>query len=230
MSTDAEATTTTTDANQDAVAQEQDKTQSQDAQTGGDENSQERTFNQTQMDKLLGERATRAKQATTKQILEAAGVESEKELNAIVEAHRKAQAEAMTETEKLQADMDKQKGELNAKIQEKDEAFNSLQSDHVALLTRNAVLLEAAKKEHGLSPDVFDTLLQLVDMSLLNIGDDKVVTGADKAIKQAIKDHPVLKTNGSRGSGVGSPVSGAATPSLTPATQDGKPKQPKYHL
>lgn len=224
---------TTTDENQDATAPEKQTTQLPDVQPDG-ESGQSGMFTDAQqvhINKIVGERVIKATRVATEKILTRLGTDSVDDAASVMEAHKKAQEEAMTEAEKLQADMKKQKDELNAKIQSKDEAFNSLQSKHVALLTTNAVLLEAAKKEHGLSPDIHGTLLQLVDTSLMNIGDDGVVTGAKEAIEKAIKDHPVLKANGSRGSGVGSPVSGTATPALTPQPEkDGKTTKYRFKL
>lgn len=214
MSTDKDETTTTTDANQDATAQEQDTTQAQDAQTGGDDNSQGLAFTQKQqdhIDRLVGKRVARANETATAKMLEQLKASSIDDAATIMEAHRKAQEAEMSDLEKLQARFDTEQADKE-----------TLRQKHVALLTTNAILLEAAKKEHGLSPDVHPALLQLVDISKMNVGDDGVVTGAKEAVEQAMKDYPVLKTNGSRGSGVGSPVSGTPTPSLTGEKQDGK--------
>jgi hypothetical protein len=211
---------TTTDENQDAAAPEQQTTPPPDVQPDG-ESGQDRVFTPKQQDhinKIVGERAAQATRVATEKILTRLGTDSIDDAASIMEAHAKAQEAEMSEVEKLQKKLDQRQADTDG-----------LREKHSALLTKNAILLEANEKKHGLSSDIHGTLLQLIDMTLLNVGDDGVVTGADKAIEQAIKDHPVLKANGSRGDGFGSPIA-KTTPSLQPEKQDGKTKRSKFRM
>ena len=147
------------------------------AETGGNESQeQETTFTQSELDKIVGERARRAEKAAQKALLEGLGLDSVDDLKKTVNAYRKKQEAEMSELDKANAKLDK----LQAEKLELEQAMQDL-------VLRHAVEAKAQALNFHNPGRAFD----LIDLSGVTVEDGQV-DGIEDALKALIEAEPYL--------------------------------------
>jgi len=174
------------------------------------------SMTQAQFNKLMGERAARAKRVGTEEILTAVGVTDEKELRAIIEQYRKAKAAEQSETEKLAA-----------KLAEEQSKATAIQADYDGLLIKNALLQAAADPKYNLNNSAREALIKLIDYNTVSI-EDGTVKGIPEAIEAAIKAYPILQSKERAGDGLGTPPVKRDVPAKLTSPEERK--QPKRFI
>lgn len=150
---------------------------------------------QAELDRILGERLSRAEKAAAKKVAEdyakAQGFENAAAMEAALKAHKEAQDKQKTDAEKaLEA-----KAAAEAKAKAAEERIK-------AALIKAAFVAEAADKNLVSIEDAF----RLADLSKVTVGDDDKVDGMKEAVEALVKDKPYLvKQTGAGGSTAGNP-------------------------
>lgn len=167
-----------------------------DVSTGTDEKDTSPILNMTQeqFNKLIGDRAIRAKRVATEELLSSIGISNEGELKEIITSYRKAKEAEKTETEKL-----------TERLAEEQSKATTIQAEYDGLLIKNAILLAASGPKLGLSQSARELLLKAIDYNSLSIQDGQV-KGVEEAIKAAITAYPVLQSKERTGDGIGTPT------------------------
>jgi hypothetical protein len=135
------------------------------------------TMTQEELDALMGERAKRARKATSSALLDKLGVKDEKELAALVKAQRDA-AEAQ------KSDLDKAKEQIEAL-----EAQNKALAEQLERQTKEAAVRDTARSMQFRDPE--DALAH-VSLDELEVGEDRKVTGVKEALEALSKAKPYL--------------------------------------
>jgi len=152
------------------------------------------TMAQSRLDELMGERASRAKEAAVKEVLTALGVESVDALKTVVTEAKKAADAQKTKEEQLAA-------QLSVLETAKAEAeTRARQAEEAALRTRVdvAVQLEAAKQKF--LPEAVSDVVALVDRAKIKVEGDKVI-GIEEAVKALAESKKHWLATTGRGTG-----------------------------
>lgn len=185
-----------------------------DADGGGDKPGEkpqgERTFTQADVDRIVGERATRASEAAVTKLLESLGVKSADDIKAgllkakeLEDAQLSEQQKALKKIEELTAAKtlaETQAAEVAAKAQ--------------TTLMRAAVLSEASKADYNFKPEALADVWTFVDRASIKAGKDgESFEGVAEALKAVAKAKPYLCNEAKPGQG---------TPRRGPEKQSGK--------
>lgn len=186
------------------------------------ENETSQVFTQTEVDKIVGERAKRAKETAQKQLLESLGLESLDDAQSLIEDARKRKEAEMSEVEKAlaQADKEREKREaLEARIAE-------MEAQQVA--NRRVSALKAALRESGATNE--DDLVILIDARMkddyLSAFDDNG-TPDEKQLGAFVKQVQSKYETYFKSAGAGNPSVNNGTP---PTSSDEARKQAKQTL
>lgn len=147
-------------------------------QPGGAAGEQERTFSQADVDRLMGERAARARQAAVNELLQELEIENLDTLRGTVQAQRQAQEAQMTELQKAQR-----------RIQELDEERKRLAAENRTRVIETEVITAATALGFRNPRDG----MALADLTAVAVGDDGKVTGVEEALKALLEARPYLK-------------------------------------
>lgn len=150
---------------------------------------------QAELERILGERLSRAEKAAAKKAAEdyakAQGYENAAAMEAALKAHKEAQEKQKTDLQKAQ------EAEAAAKAQVK-----AAEERAKAALIKAAFVAEAADKSLVSIEDAF----VLADLSKVTVGDDSKVDGMKEAVEALLKAKPYLvKQTGAGGSTAGNP-------------------------
>ena len=167
---------------------------------------------QEQLDKIIAREKRSGRQDGILEVLQIAELDNVDELRQIVAAHREAVEADMTEREKLEAALEKER----AKRAQEQEQVIALQAERDELLIAQKIEYEAAKPDYGLTEDARKTLVKLLDRNLLSIKDGEI-GNLGEAIKRTLEDNPILKNGSRRGDGLGSPT--RKTPARLPEVE-----------
>ncbi len=148
-------------------------------------------FTQADVDRLLGDRAKRAEEATQAKILESVGVKSLDDLKKIKEDADKARAAQLNDLQKAQQQAADEKA--RADKAEKDKADALAQATE--MLMKSAVLAEATKADYRIRPEAMTDVWSFIkaDKSLLDKikakegGEPGEFTGVGDAVKELLK-------------------------------------------
>lgn len=154
--------------------------------SGGDGStgSPARTFTQAEVDALLGERAKRATEASTKKLLETLGVTDLDAAKKTLEEAEKLRQAQMSELEKAQKAAEKAQAEAAAAKEAEAAAIARANET----LLRSAVLAEAAAAGFHNPADAW----LYVDKSKLELSDGGEVKGAKAAVEATVKERGYL--------------------------------------
>lgn len=147
----------------------------------------ERTFTQADVDGIVKERLARAGSKKQTAMLEALGVDDVDKAKELIEEARKLKDERLSESERLQKQIDEAKAEAEAA---KAEAAKAQDLANERML-QSAVLLETAKAEYGIHESARADIWLHIDKSLI-ASDETGYTGVEDAIKKAIESRPYL--------------------------------------
>lgn len=175
--------------------------------TGGTQGSQgtggtqggggEAKFTQADVDRIVGERATRASESAVSKLLKELGFEKPDELKAAVKAHKDAEDAKKSELEKLQGAVTKA-GEKQAQAEVKAaELEELLQGERM----RNAIVAKASELGFEVPGDAY----ALIDLAEVKVGEDGKVSGFEKALEELAKSGRLKMRAGTPGAGLGTP-------------------------
>lgn len=169
-----------------------------------DKKPPEAKFTQEDMDRVAGERARRAEEATQKKLLESLGVKDPDEAKKLLEDARKAREQQMSDLDKAKAEAEQFKADKAKAEQERAEAIEKA----TVTLMRAAVLAEASKADYRFKPEALGDVWAFVDRAGIKPKDgaDGEFTGISEALKALVKAKPYLVETGSR---LGTPRTGA---------------------
>ncbi len=159
---------------------------------GGNDNDDSKnvTMTQEQLDKLFGERAEQAKNATTASMLKDLGVTTLDELKAALKKGRELETASLTEQQKLQKAVEDAQSKAVASEQARLDAEERANN----LLLRSEVTAQAVAANFVDPSDAW----ALIDASKLSIDEDGKVKGAKEAVEALAKAKPhLVKGNGS---------------------------------
>jgi hypothetical protein len=151
--------------------------QTTDAHPGGQQGDGERTFTQDEVDRIAGERAVRAKQKVTNDLLGDLGIENVDTLKRLISAQRDAEEAEKTELQKAEETIET----LGAQVKQAEQQAREM-------LLRAEVQAEATKQGFR-NPAV---AYRLADLSAIEIGEDGSVAGVDAALKALAENEPYL--------------------------------------
>lgn len=169
-----------------------------------DKPTPEPKFTQDDMDRVAGERAKRAEEATQKKLLELLGVKDADEAKKLLDdAKKRADAE--------KSDLDKANEQI-ANLTKATEAADQARKDAIekatVTLMRAAVLTEASKPEYRFKPDALADVWSFIDRTSIKPKDgaDGEFVGVAEALKSLAKAKGYLTETGD---GHGTPRPGA---------------------
>ncbi len=144
---------------------------------GGDE----KKFTQADVDRIMGERATRAKESAVSELLKGLGIEKPEDLKAIVAEHKKLKDSQLSDLEKA----NKRVAELEPKLsdQEAELADLRLRSGLAKSLRQQKLAFASDAAEE----DALEHLSRVVQLDAKG-----VPKNLDDAIKALMKDRPYL--------------------------------------
>lgn len=154
---------------------------------------------QAELDRILGERLSRAEKTAAKKALEARakelGFDSVEAMEAALKAHKEAQEKEKSELQKAQ----EAKAAAEAKAKAAEERAKM-------------ALIRAAFAEQAIAHNLVsaDDAFKLADLSKVTVNDDGTVEGVKEAVEQLVKEKPYLvkQTGGQGGAGGGNPPRG----------------------
>ncbi len=147
---------------------------------------------QAELDRILGERLSRAEKAAAKKAAEdyakAQGYETASAMESALKAHKEAQEKNKTDLQKAQ------EAEAAAKAQAK-----------TAEERIKAALIRAAFTEHAATANLvsIEDAFKLADLSKVTVGDDDKVDGMKEAVETLVKEKPYLVKQAGTGGGTG---------------------------
>jgi len=174
----------------------------QDPNAGGKDGGQTKvTFTpeqQAELERILGERLSRAERTAAKKALEARakelGFESAEAMEAALKAYKDAQDAQKTEAEKLREALEAEKAKAKSAAEQAKRA-----------------LIKAAFAEAAIAANLVsvDDAFLLADLSNVEVSDDGTVTGVKEAVEKLAREKPYLvKQGGPGGVGGGNPPRG----------------------
>jgi len=173
-----------------------------------------KTFTQADIDRIVGERAQRAKEAGISELLKDLGFENPDDLKTLVaDAKKRADAE--------KSELDKANEQIAALAKAKEaadkERAEAIERANVTLM-RSAVMAEAAKADYRIRPEALADVWTFIDKASIKPKDgaDGEYTGIGDALKALAKAKPYLVQDGN---GHGTPRPGARKPA-----DQGKPE------
>lgn len=184
--------------------------------TNDDENNADGGGNsgqsQKEIDRQFAERASRAKEAERKRLLESLGVGSEDDLKAIVQAKREADEKSKTELQKL---ADKATAAEAEKVRLQAEADQKLAEMQKRVLDTEIKLAasQPVKDKEGkvtraaFRPEAMDAVLALVERGEIAEKEGKY-EGVDKALEKLAKAHPYMLAEAQQADPKGTPGAG----------------------
>lgn len=170
-------------------------------------NEGEPSFTQAELDRIVGERAKRAKDVAVKEILEKLGASDVDSLTTLVEEARKRKEAEMSEAEKAQALVEKER----ARAKQLEDELKQLKASQIA--QRRDSAFKTALRNAGATNEDDLAILVNAKMSdqLLKVFDDS--GNADDGLMEAfIKDVQSKYDNYFATSGAGSPSKSGGTP------------------
>jgi hypothetical protein len=174
------------------------------ANTGGDGGGgtgDDKRFTQADLDRIVGDRAKRASEAATAKLLQDLGFEKSEDLQAAVEAQRKAEEEKKTELEKLQDSLTAAGDAKTKAEQERDAA----RTERDGILVRHAIELKAVELGFANPRDAYELLLVGESLGEVEISEAGEVTGFEKALEELAKSGRLPVKGSSPGAGLGTP-------------------------
>src|SRR5690606_33804793 len=153
---------------------------------------------QAELERILGERPSRAERTAAKKALEARakelGFESAEAMEAALKAYKDAQDAQKTEAEKLREALEAEKAKAKSAAEQAKRA-----------------LIKAAFAEAAIAANLVsvDDAFLLADLSGVEVSDDGTVTGVKEAVEKLAREKPYLvKQGGPGGVGGGNPPRG----------------------
>lgn len=198
----------------------------QDPDTGGnggaedkDKQPQKRAFTQAELDAMFADRAKRAGEAATAEMLGKLGVKSLEEAQAVFKKVQEAEEATKTELQKLQ--------DAVAKANEKVDQANADKAKALEQATERLMKAEvlAQAQAQGFRPEALTDVWLVVDRSKIAEKDGNF-TGVKEAVEAVAKSKPFwLAGGGPTGRGTPKPPG-----NLPPANQQQPPKTPTVRL
>ena len=158
-------------------------------------------FTQADLDRILGERVSRAEETTQKKLLEALGVKDADEAKKILDDAKKLREQQMSDLEKAKADADEAK--VKADKAEADRKVTEAKATE--RLMRAAVLSECTKAEYKLREDARADVWTFIDKALIKPKGEDDFEGIAEAVKAVIKAKPYLVEAAAPGHGTPKP-------------------------
>jgi hypothetical protein len=173
------------------------------ANTGGDGGGtgDDKKFSQSDLDRIVGDRAKRAAETATTKLLQDLGYEKPEDLKAAVEAQRKAEEEKKSELEKLQDAQRKAEEKAAQSERERDEA----RTERDGILVRHAIELKAVELGFTNPRDAYELLLVGESLGEVEISEAGEVSGFEKALEELAKSGRLPVKGQSPGAGLGTP-------------------------
>jgi membrane protein involved in colicin uptake len=164
----------------------------------------EAKFTQADVDRILGERLTRAEETTQKKLLEALGVANAEEAKTMLSDAKKLREQQMSDLEKAQTAAK----ELQAAKEKAETDAASAIEKAQTMLMRAAVLAEASKAEYHIKADALPDVWGMIDRSGIKpkADADGEFAGIGEALKALTKSKTYLVD---AGDGHGTPRPGA---------------------
>jgi hypothetical protein len=147
---------------------------------------------------MFAERARRAAEGATRELLTAVGVKTSDELKAMVTAAQDVQRAQMSELEKARADAQAALDKATRAEQERQQAIEKAQDR----LLQAEVIAEA--RARGLSTEAASVVWKALDRETVKL-DGEVFKGVDKAVEKVIA---AIKSQAGSSSSSGSPARG----------------------
>lgn len=148
----------------------------------------DRTFTQQEVDAIVGERAKRASEAAVTKLLEKFGLPSVEALETTMTKAKDLEQANLSETEKLKQEAEK----YRTKLTETESVTAAKLAQANERLLKAAVMAEAAKAEHKITPEALPDVWLFVDRAKLEMDDDGNVKGLEDAVKSVLKARPYL--------------------------------------
>lgn len=161
------------------------------ANGGGNQQAPMVQMSQADFDRLIGERVNRAKSTTAEELLKGLGVATSDEAKEMIKKAQGVMAAEMTETQKMQAEIEKMRKEM---IQAQ-EGMAQAESSRQETLLRFAVMQEAMKPDYNLNPQALSDVWTLIDRSEIKLDEAGKAQGVDKALQALAKNKPYLVNN-----------------------------------
>ena len=159
----------------------------------------DKKFTQADVDRIVGERAQRAAESAVSKLLDGLSIKSPDELKTLITDKRKADADKLSETEKLA----KAKADLEAKLTNAEQAGQEAIAKANLRLMKAAVITEASKPDYRIKPDARDDVWRFIEsdeklkeLIKLKDGSEDDYVGVDAAIKSLLKAKTYLVETG----------------------------------
>lgn len=189
--------------------------------TGEQDKSKMVQMPQSDLDRLMADRAGQAKRNALSDLAKALKVENVNELDAIVESHKQAEEVKVAAEEANKTELQKSAALLNTSEDVRGKQAQTIND----LLIENAVITIAPSKEVAMA--YLADLLTLMDKSTIEIKDGVVDTKTvEAAIEKTLEDRDYLKASSSNGNRHGSPLSRHQLPKAKQQTE--QPVKQKY--
>ncbi len=168
------------------------------------EDKADKTFTQTDVDRIVGERAKRAEESAVSELLKALGFEKVDDLKTTVTDAKKLREQQMSDLDKAKAESTALQLKVTAAEQARAEAIEKA----TVTLMRAAVLTEASKPEYRFKPDALADVWSFIDRTSIKPkeGADGEFVGVAEALKSLAKAKAYLTETGD---GHGTPRPGA---------------------
>jgi len=168
----------------------------------GHEAGEVKSFTQPELDALFGERAKRASEKAVSDLLTDLGVKTSDEVKSLLVEARTLREAQMSELEKAKAQTaEAVKAQAAAEVK----AADVMKRANERLIKAQ---VEAEARKAGVRDEALPDVLLVVDRTKIAVGDDDTVTGADAALKDALKSRAHwLASAGSPGHGTPTPAS-----------------------
>ena len=173
-------------------------------ESGGAPQTEERTFTQEDVDRIIGDRVRRAGKGAVSELLTGLEIKDAAELKRIIEGHRQAAEAEKTEMEKAQA-----------RITELEAQAVEAQAQAQARLIQAEVAVSAATLGFRNPADAY----ALADLAEVVVEDGKVA-GIKAALEAVLKNRPYLKAEPTNAPDIDATRAGSTTPGTAPGVTD----------
>ncbi|MDR3572868.1 MAG: hypothetical protein P4L50_03320 [Anaerolineaceae bacterium] len=142
---------------------------------------EKKSYTQEELDVMFADRAKRASEKATADLLTELGLKNKTELADYVKKQKQSESDQLSEVEKLK------KQNLDLETEK-----NKIAEEAKVSRIRSAVETAAAKLNFHKPEDAY----ALADTQEIKIGDDGKITGVDESLKALVKDRPYLVDTG----------------------------------
>lgn len=156
----------------------------------GDAKNAGKTYTQEELDRIIGERAERAKNSANNELLTTLGVSSLDEAKAILAKHKEVEEASKTELQRAQEDAQAAK---QAAEQAKAEQAVALAAARQTLLKAEVLRQIIAFKDangNSFRPEAVDDVWLVLDKSIVTDKDDGTFDGVKEAVEKVAKTRP----------------------------------------